>query len=43
MDNLLNIIVAILLLAGLFIFTVFSVIANNIDEIIEWLNKNSKR
>lgn len=39
MNNILNIILAILVIVGLAIFMVFSIIANNIDDFIKWLEK----
>ena len=37
--SILSTIVAILLLIGLILFTLMTIIADNIDEFIEWLDK----
>lgn len=39
MNNILSTIVAILLLIGMILFTLITIIADNIDEFIDWLDK----
>ena len=39
MNDILNIILAVLIMIGLAIFMIFSIIANNIDDFITWLEK----